>query len=85
MLGLHRATHETLQALSARLARLDLPASEINILASMAGHRPLTVGALATATATRPTTLTSVLDRLARRGYMWGRWIRPTGGPSLSR
>jgi MarR family transcriptional regulator, organic hydroperoxide resistance regulator len=70
VLGLHRATHATLQALSARLARLDLPASEINVLASLAGHRPLTVGALATATATRPTTLTSVLDRLDRRGYV---------------
>jgi DNA-binding MarR family transcriptional regulator len=70
VLGLHRATHATLQALSARLAGLDLPASEINVLASLAGHRPLTVGALATATATRPTTLTSVLDRLARRGYV---------------
>jgi MarR family transcriptional regulator, organic hydroperoxide resistance regulator len=70
VLGLHRATHATLQVLSARLAGLDLPASEINVLASLAGHRPLTVGALATATATRPTTLTSVLDRLARRGYV---------------
>jgi MarR family transcriptional regulator, organic hydroperoxide resistance regulator len=70
VLGLHRATHATLQALSVRLAGLDLPASEINVLASLAGHRPLTVGALATATATRPTTLTSVLDRLARRGYV---------------
>ena len=70
VLALHRATHATLQALSARLAGLDLPASEINVLASLAGHRPLTVGALATATATRPTTLTSVLDRLAGRGYV---------------
>jgi DNA-binding MarR family transcriptional regulator len=70
VLGLHRATHATLQALSARLAGLDLPASEISVLASLAGHRPLTVGALATATATRPTTLTSVLDRLARRGHV---------------
>ena len=70
VLGLHRATHATLQVLAARLAGLDLPASEINVLATLAGHRPLTVGALATATATRPTTLTSVLDRLARRGYV---------------
>ena len=70
VLGLHRATHATLQALAVRLAGLDLPASEINVLASLAGHRPLTVGALATATATRPTTLTSVLDRLAGRGYV---------------
>lgn len=70
VLALHRATHATLQALSARLAGLDLPASEINVLASLAGHRPLTVGTLADATATRPTTLTSVLDRLARRGHV---------------
>jgi MarR family transcriptional regulator, organic hydroperoxide resistance regulator len=70
VLALHRATHATLQALAARLAGLDLPASEINVLANLAGHGPLTVGALAAATATRPTTLTSVLDRLVRRGHV---------------
>ena len=70
MLALHRATHATLQALAVRLAGLDLPASEINVLANLAGHDPLTVGALAAATATRPTTLTSMLDRLVRRGYV---------------
>jgi len=70
VLALHRATHATLRALATRLAGLDLPASEINALANLAGRRPLTVGALAAATATRPTTLTSVLDRLARRGYV---------------
>ena len=70
VLALHRATHATLQALATRLAELDLPASEINVLANLAGHDPLTVGALAAATATRPTTLTSVLDRLVRRGYV---------------
>ena len=70
MLALHRATHATLQALAVRLAGLDLPASEINVLANLAGHDPLTVGALAAATATRPTTITSVLDRLVRRGYV---------------
>ena len=70
VLALHRATHATLHALATRLAELDLPASEINVLANLAGHDPLTVGALAAATATRPTTLTSVLDRLVRRGYV---------------
>jgi DNA-binding MarR family transcriptional regulator len=72
VLGLHRATHATLHTLAARLAEsaLDLPASEINALANLAQRHPMTVGALATATATRPTTLTSVLDRLARRGYV---------------
>ena len=70
VLALHRATHATLQALAVRLAGLDLPASEINVLANLTGRDPLTVGALAAATATRPTTLTSVLDRLVRRGYV---------------
>ena len=70
MLALHRATHATLHVLAARLAELDLPASGINVLANLAVGHPLTVGALAAATATRPTTLTSVLDRLVRRGYV---------------
>jgi MarR family transcriptional regulator, organic hydroperoxide resistance regulator len=70
VLALHRATHATLQVLATRLAGLDLPASEINVLANLATRHPLTVGALAAATATRPTTLTSVLDRLVKRGYV---------------
>jgi len=70
VLALHRATHATLRVLATRLADLDLPASEINVLANLAVRHPLTVGALAAATATRPTTLTSVLDRLVRRGYV---------------
>ena len=70
VLALHRATHATLHALATRLAELDLTASEINVLANLAGHDPLTVRALAAATATRPTTLTSMLDRLVRRGYV---------------
>jgi MarR family transcriptional regulator, organic hydroperoxide resistance regulator len=40
------------------------------VLANLAGQDPMTVGALSTATATRPTTLTSVLDRLVRRRYV---------------
>jgi DNA-binding MarR family transcriptional regulator len=70
ILALHRATHATLHALTARLADLDLPAADINALANLTGGTGRTVGALATATATRPSTLTSLLDRLARRGYI---------------
>jgi MarR family transcriptional repressor of emrRAB len=65
--ALQQATHVTLHALGARLARLDLTPSEQNVLAVLGdGHRR-TVGDLAVATGTRPTTLTSVLDRLAGR------------------
>jgi DNA-binding MarR family transcriptional regulator len=70
VLALHRASHMTLHVLGARLAGLGLSASEINALASLARQHPAAVGALAAATATRPTTLTSVLDRLERRGHI---------------
>ena len=70
ILALHRATHATLHVLTTRLADLDLPAADINVLANLADGAGRTVGALATATATRPSTLTSLLDRLTRRGYL---------------
>ena len=69
ILALHRATHATLHSLTARLADLDLPAADNTVLANLADGTGRTVGALATATATRPSTLTSLLDRLTRRGY----------------
>ena len=70
ILALHRATHATLHALSTALADLDLPAADIDVLAILADGAGRTVGALATATATRPSTLTSLLDRLIKRGYI---------------
>jgi len=70
ILALHRAAHATLHALGARLAGLDLAPPDINLLANLADGGRRTVGALAIATATKPTTLTSALDRLARRGYL---------------
>jgi len=70
ILALHRATHATLHALTSALADLDLPAADIDVLAILADGAGRTVGALATATATRPSTLTSLLDRLIKRGYI---------------
>jgi MarR family transcriptional regulator, organic hydroperoxide resistance regulator len=70
ILALHRATHATLHKLTTQLADLDLPAADINVLANLADGAGRTVGALATATATRPSTLTSLLDRLTRRGFL---------------
>jgi DNA-binding MarR family transcriptional regulator len=70
ILALHRATHATLGALQAGLADLDLTASEISALANLADGRARSIGELAMDTATKPTTLTSVLDRLVRRGYV---------------
>ena len=70
ILELQRATHATLHALAVRLAGLDLNASEINVLANLADGRPRSVGELASDTVTKPTTLTSVLDRLERKGHV---------------
>jgi DNA-binding MarR family transcriptional regulator len=70
LLALQRATHATLQTLSAELVDLDLTASEINALANLADGRGRTVSELGAAVGTRPTTLTSVLDRLERRGHI---------------
>ena len=70
ILALQRATHATLHVLARDLAGLGLNSSETNVLAVLADGRPRAVGELAAATATRPTTLTSVLDRLAGRGLV---------------
>jgi DNA-binding MarR family transcriptional regulator len=70
ILALQRATHATLHALAAELASLGLTSAEINALANLADGRGRTVSALSAAAGTRPTTLTSVLDRLERRGHI---------------
>ncbi|MFE4265119.1 MarR family winged helix-turn-helix transcriptional regulator [Streptomyces sp. NPDC056883] len=70
LLALQRATHSTLQVLVAELAGLDLTPSEINALANLADGHARTVSELGAAVGSRPTTLTSVLDRLARRGLI---------------
>ncbi|GAA3217168.1 MarR family winged helix-turn-helix transcriptional regulator [Nonomuraea helvata] len=70
LLALQRATHATLQMLATELVDLDLTASEINALANLADGHGRTVSELGAAVGTRPTTLTSVLDRLERRGHI---------------
>jgi MarR family transcriptional regulator, organic hydroperoxide resistance regulator len=70
LLALQRATHATLHVLAAELAELELTPSEINALANLANGRGRIVSELGAAVGTRPTTLTSVLDRLERRGHV---------------
>jgi DNA-binding MarR family transcriptional regulator len=70
LLALQRATHATLQLIAGELVDLDLTASEINALANLADGAARTASQLGAAVGTRPTTLTSVLDRLERRGYI---------------
>jgi MarR family transcriptional regulator, organic hydroperoxide resistance regulator len=70
LLALQRAAHRSLQALATTLADLDLTPSELNALANLAGGQPRSVRALSHDTGARATTLTGVLDRLERRGYL---------------
>jgi MarR family transcriptional regulator, organic hydroperoxide resistance regulator len=70
ILALQRTTHATLRLLAVRLADENLSPSEINALANLADGRVRSVGELAAAAGVRPTTLTSLLDRLAKRGYL---------------
>ena len=70
LLALQRATHATLQVLAAELADLGLTGSEINVIANLADGRGRSVSEQGRAAGTRPTTLTSVLDRLERRGHI---------------
>src|SRR5215469_4074019 len=70
MLELQRATHATLRVLAARLADENLSPSEINVLANMADGQFRSVGEVAMAAGVKPTTLTSLLDRLTKRGYI---------------
>ena len=70
LLALQRATHRTLHVLSVQLTSLGLTGSEMNALAHLADGRGWTVSELSTPAGSRPTTLTSVLDRLAGRGLI---------------
>lgn len=56
--------------LGAELDDLHLTTSEINALANLLEPQARTVAELAAATGSRPTTLTNVLDRLERYGYV---------------
>lgn len=70
LLKVQRAAHAIVHVLAAELADLDLTASEINALANLADGRGRTVSELGAAAGSRPTTMTSVLDRLERRGQV---------------
>jgi DNA-binding MarR family transcriptional regulator len=70
LLALQQATHQTLHILSVRLAGLGLTGSETNALAQLADGRGWNMSELSAASGSRPTTLTSVLDRLEGRGLV---------------
>jgi DNA-binding MarR family transcriptional regulator len=67
LLALQRATHVTLAAVAEELADLHLGAAELNVLANLVPGETWTASELAAAAGSRPTTMTSVLDRLEAR------------------
>jgi MarR family transcriptional regulator, organic hydroperoxide resistance regulator len=70
VLALHRTTHHTLHALSTALAGENLTPAEINALANLTADGVLSIRELSERSGTRATTLTGVLDRLEKRGYL---------------
>jgi DNA-binding MarR family transcriptional regulator len=70
LLNLQRATHHTLHLLSDRLADLGLSAAEINVLGNLADGQERTVSELGRQVGSRPTTMTSILDRLTQKGLI---------------
>ena len=82
LLDLQRATHVSLDALTNALRALDLPSSEANVLANLSDGAECTVSELAARVGSRATTMTSVLDRLERRGWL-ARTPHPTDRRAL--
>jgi DNA-binding MarR family transcriptional regulator len=82
LLALQRATHHTLDLLGEQLSGLGLTAAELNVLATLADGQPRTVSQLADDVGSKPTTMTSVLDRLARRELVTRR-AHPTNRRSV--
>ena len=68
--ALEASVHRVLDHLAAELSDLGLRQAEVNVLAQLQPRAPRSVGALATATGQRPSTLTGVLDRLERRRFV---------------
>ena len=70
LLALQQATHATLAALGHDLGDLALSPAELNLLASLSTGEQRTVSQLASDVGSRVTTVSGVLDRLERRGYV---------------
>lgn len=70
LLALQRATHTTLHRLTGELADLNLTPAEINALAILSDGRVRGVSELAAEAGARPSTMTSLLDRLHKRGHI---------------
>lgn len=67
----HRAARDVVTLVEQAAAEAGLTAAEVDVLGAVAESAPCPVGRIADESGYRPSTLTSILDRLAGRG-----WIR---------
>jgi MarR family transcriptional regulator, organic hydroperoxide resistance regulator len=70
VLDLQRATHAVGLRIEAELEDIGVSQGEAHVLALLAGGNPLTVGELQRGLHHRPSTLSGILDRLEKRGYL---------------
>jgi MarR family transcriptional regulator, organic hydroperoxide resistance regulator len=68
--ALEATVHRVLERLAAELADLGLSHGEVNALAQLEPATTCTVAELQAATGQRASTLTGILDRLERRGFV---------------
>jgi MarR family transcriptional regulator, organic hydroperoxide resistance regulator len=66
----HRAARDVVALVEQAAAAAGLTAAEIDVLGAVAEQAPCPVGAIAGETGYRPSTLTSILDRLVARGWV---------------
>jgi DNA-binding MarR family transcriptional regulator len=78
--GLERATHAVALWIERTFADLRLTQAEAHVLAYLAVHAPCSINDLHHSFGHKRSTLTSLLDRLERRG-----WIRRTAHPASRR
>lgn len=67
---LHRATRQIALHLEARFAHLPVQGAEAHLLSFLARYAPASCGELARVFGLKPSTLTSMLDRLVARGLV---------------
>lgn len=67
---LHRATRQVALHLEARFAHLPVQGPEAHLLSFLASYSPTSCGELARVFGLKPSTLTSMLDRLVARGLV---------------
>jgi DNA-binding MarR family transcriptional regulator len=66
----HRAARDVVALVEQAAAQAGLTAAEVDVLGAVAERAPCPVGEIAAETGYKPSTLTSILDRLAARGWV---------------